>query len=100
MGQTAPNSNNAHFQCFVGPFCAPGLLYKKPSVKNTNSLLFSALPAGHSPPSVWYKSSPAHREPARVQSSDAPGTHSQYHSEKQAQQRQMQSLQTTGFLFL
>lgn len=64
------------------------------------SPLFLVLPAGHSPLSEWYKSFPAHQELARVQSSDAPGTHSQCHSAKQEQQRQKHYLVTKTFTLL
>lgn len=74
------------YRCFIQHICVPGLLSRKLSVK---SLLFLVLPAGHSPPSVWCKSSPAHRGLARVQSSDAPGIHSLCHSGKEAQHNQM-----------
>lgn len=75
---------------FLLSFCALGLLFRMPSV----NFLFLVLPAGHFLPSVWCKSSPDHLEPARVQSSDGPGTRSQYHSEMQTQDNQMQGSNT------
>lgn len=82
-GQTSLfiKSANGCEQCWFS-YMSVHLPYFVGSLQSEPALLFLVLPAGHSPPSVWCKSSPTRRGLAGVQSSGAPETHSQCHSEK------------------
>ena len=86
------------FNIFLFSVLCTWPIFYKAFHERSNTQLFLVLPAGRSPPSVWCKSSPAHRGLARVLSSDAPGTHSLYHSVRKKRKKRVSVYQLRVFI--